>query len=224
MVGEGLKPELDNLKEEILKMGRFLEDQIYNAVKALVRKDAQLAQKVINNDEIIDQMELDIEKKSLGILALKQPMASDLRLVGTSLRIIIDLERMADHAENIARVAIDLHTQTYIKPLIDIPRMAKLAQKMIESALNAFIDEDISMAMEIIPLEIEMDALHDQVFRELLSYMMQDPRTIPQATALLLVGGHLERIGDHATNLAEMVIYIARGTRIDLNEMARNQE
>jgi len=223
MVSEGLKHDLDKLKEEILKMGRLLEEQVYNSVKALTDKDAELATSVIVNDEIIDRMELDIEKKCLGLIALKQPMAGDLRLIGTCLRIIVDIERMADHAEDIAKIAIDLHKQTYIKPLIDIPRMAKTSQQMIEIALNAFISGDTQLAISVVPMEIEMDGLYDQIFRELLSYMIQDHKNIPQATALLLVAGHLERIGDHATNLAEMVIYVMEGTRIDLNEVARSQ-
>lgn len=224
MVHEGLQNELDKLKEEILRMGRLLEEQIHNAVKALADKDPDLAHKVIEKDEIIDQMELDIERKALGLIALRQPMARDLRLIGTCLRIIIDIERMADHAEDIARVAVELHKQMYIKPLIDIPRMAKLAQDMVNISLTAFIQGDVQLAMSLIPFEIEMDALYDQVFRELLSYMMQDHRNIPQATAFLLVAGHLERIADHSTNLAEMVVYTVDGKRIDLNEVARSQK
>lgn len=223
MVNEPLKNELEKLKEEILKMGRLLEEQVYKSVKALVEKDIELANEVILNDDKIDQMELGIEKKALGLIALKQPMASDLRFIGTTLRIIIDIERMADHAEDIAKIAIDLHAQTYIKPLIDIPRMASVAQQMIEKALTAFIDEDTPLAMSLIPMENEMDAIYNQVFRELLSYMMQDAKNIPQATDLLLVAGHLERLGDHATNLAEMVVYITEGKRINLNELARKE-
>lgn len=223
MVQEGMQQELDKLKEEILKMGRLLEEQIYHAVKSLAQKDILLAEEVIRKDEIIDRMELEIERKALGLIALKQPMAGDLRLIGTALRIIVDVERMADHAEDIAKVAIDLHEQTYIKPLIDIPRMATTAQQMVKIALNAFIDGNVDLALSIIPMEIEMDGLYDQIFRELLSYMMQDYRNIPQATAFLLVAGHLERIADHATNLAEMVIYVVEGKRVDLNDIARSQ-
>ena len=163
-------------------MGRLLESQVYKSVKSLVEKDIELAYEVIATDDKIDQMELEIEKKALGLIALKQPMASDLRFIGTALRIIIDMERMGDHAEDIAKVTIDLHEQTYIKPLIDIPRMAKSAQKMMEIALSAFIDEDTSLAMSLIPWIMEMDAIYDQIFWELLSYMMQDAKTSSQAT------------------------------------------
>ncbi|MDD4627553.1 MAG: phosphate signaling complex protein PhoU [Syntrophomonas sp.] len=221
MLNETLACDMEKLKEEILKMGRLLEEQLYKAVKSLVEKNLELAQEVIAHDDLIDQMEMDIEKKSLGILALKQPMASDLRLIGTALRIIVDIERMADHAEDIAHLTIALYDQVYIKPLIDIPRMAAIVQKMLEKALNAFVNHDVNLAMSLIPLEEEIDKLYDQIFRELLSYMMQDPKNIPQATSLLLVSGHIERIGDHATNLAEMVVYLVEGKRIDLNRMAR---
>ncbi|MBO8158598.1 phosphate signaling complex protein PhoU [Thermosyntropha sp.] len=221
MVAENLQNELKRLKEEILKMGRLLEEQVYKSVKSLVDKDLNLANEVIARDDLIDQMEFDIEKKTLGLIALKQPMARDLRLIATILRMIIDMERMADHAEDIARITIALYEQPYIKRLIDIPRMADIGQEMIKKALDAFIYENVGTAMSLIPMEEEMDALYEQIFRELLSYMMQDPRTITQATELLLVAGHLERIGDHATNLAEMVIYIAEGRRIDFNELAR---
>jgi phosphate transport system protein len=223
MGNEPLAFELEKLKEDILKMGRLMEEQLYKSVKSLVDKNYVLAQEVIKNDDIIDQMELDIEKKTLEIIALKQPMASDLRLIGTSLRIIVDIERMADHAEDIAHTTMDLYEQAYIKPLIDIPRMATVAQAMVEKALKAFINKDTELAMTLLPLEEEIDGLYDQIFRELLSYMMQDPRNIPQATALLLVAGHIERIGDHATNLAEMVVYLVDGKRIDLNRIARSQ-
>lgn len=224
MAHEALQNELDKLSEEVLKMGRLLEEQIHNAVKALIDKDVNLAEQVIANDEIIDQMENDIERKSLSLIALKQPMAGDLRLTGSFLRLIIDIERMADHAEDIARIALDLHEQTYIKPLIDIPRMAKLGQDMVDVAMKAFIERDVDLAMSIVPMEIEMDGLYDQVFRELLLYMMQDHRNIAQATSLLLVAGHLERIADHATNLAEIVVFVVEGRRIDINARARRRE
>lgn len=215
--------ELGKIKEEVLKMGRLLEEQVYNSVKALAEKNLDLANEVVKKDDIVDQMELEIEKKCLSILALQQPMAKDLRLIATILRIIIDMERMADHSEDIARTTIDLYDQPYIKRLIDIPRMGTVAGQMVELAINALINEDTSLAMSIIPLEQEMDALYNQVFRELLSYMMQDPKTIPQATRLLLVAGNLERVGDHATNLAEMVVYMVEGKRIDINRAARSQ-
>lgn len=218
-----LTVELEMLKEEVLKMGRLLEEQVYKSVKSLVDKNLELANEVIEKDDIVDQMELEIEKKCLSILALKQPMAKDLRLIGTVLRIIVDIERMADHAEDVARIAIELYDQPYIKRLIDIPRMGQEAQQMVETALQALIDENVDLAMSLLPMECEMDGLYNQIFRELLSYMMEDARNIAQATRLLLVAGSLERIGDHATNLGEMVVYVVEGRRIDINRQARQQ-
>ncbi len=223
MIRESLEKELIKLKEEVTIMGRLLADQVLKSVKALVDKDLKLAREVIENDDIVDKMERELESKALELIALKQPMASDLRLIGTVLRMIVDIERMADHAEDIARIAIDLYDKKYIKPLIDIPRMSDNAQKMIETALAAFIEADVNISNTLVAMEVEMDCLYDQIFRELLSYMLQDQKNIPQATALLLVAGHLERIGDHATNLGEMVIYTVQGIRVDLNKIAREQ-
>jgi len=218
---DSLENRLVSLKEDILKMGRLLQNQIYKSIRSLVDKDLVLAQEVIAKDDIIDKMELDIERKCLCLIALKQPLAGDLRFIGTALRIIVDLERMGDHAEDIAKIAIDLHEQTYMKPLIDIPKMAQIAEDMVVIALKAFVDGDTAMAMSLVAMEKQVDALYDEVFRELLSYMMRDQGNIPQATSLLLVAGHLERIADHATNLGEMVIYIVEGKRVDINVLAR---
>lgn len=222
MVIDTLENELVKLKEEIMKMGYLLEEQIFKAVKSLVDKDLKMAQEVISRDDIIDRMELEIEKKCLQLIAMKQPMAGDLRFIGTALRIIVDMERMADHAEDISEITIRLYEQTYIKPLIDIPRMAKIAEEMVRIALKALIDADVNLAMCLVDLERQSDELYEQVFRDLLTYMMQDTQNIPQATDLLLVAGHLERIADHATNLGEMVIYTVEGRRVDINVLARN--
>ena len=224
MPSDSLENRVSSLKEDILKMGRLLQEQIYKSIRSLVDKDLVLAREVIENDDIIDKMELDIENKSLCLIALKQPMAGDLRFIGTALRIIVDLERMGDHAEDIAEIAIDLYEQTYMKPLIDIPKMAQIAEDMVIIALKAFVDGDTALAMSLAAMEKQVDTLYDDVFKELLSYMMRDQGNIPQATSLLLVAGHLERIADHATNLAEMVIYIVEGKRVDINVIAREGE
>ena len=223
MVVETLENELAKVKEELMKMGCLLEEQIFKAVKSLVDKDLELAHEVIVRDDIIDKMELEIEKKCLQLVALKQPMARDLRFIGTALRIIVDMERMADHAEDICEITIRLYDQTYIKPLIDIPRMAQIAQEMVKIALQAFIDGNVELAMSLVEMESQSDNLYEQVYRDLLTYMMQDAHNIPQASDLLLVAGHLERIADHATNLAEMVIYNVEGRRIDINVLARTK-
>lgn len=218
-----LTEELEKLKEDLLKMARLLEGQLYKCIKCLVDKNVPLAEEVIKNEDLVDQMEFEIEKKALGLIALKQPMAKDLRLIATVLRMIVDMERMADHVEDIAIIAIDLHDQTYMKPLIDIPRMGSIAEQMVEKAIQALIDEDRELALSLVEMERELDGLYEQIFRELLSYMMQDHKNIPQATSLLLVAGHLERIGDHATNLGEMILYLVDGRRVDLNKIARGE-
>jgi phosphate transport system protein len=223
MVVETLENELAKVKEELMKMGCLLEEQIFKAVKSLVDKDLELAHEVIARDDIIDKKELEIEKKCLQLVALKQPMARDLRFIGAALRIIVDMERMADHAEDICEITIRLYDQTYIKPLIDIPRMAQIAQEMVKIALQAFIDGNVELAMSLVEMESQSDNLYEQVYRDLLTYMMQDAHNIPQASDLLLVAGHLERIADHATNLAEMVIYNVEGRRIDINVLARTK-
>jgi phosphate transport system protein len=219
---DSLENQLELLKEDILKMGSLLQEQIYKANRSLTEKNMELAREVIEKDDILDQMDLDIEKKCLYLIALKQPMAKDLRFIGTAFRIIGDIERMGDHAEDIAKIAIDLYEQTYMKPLIDIPKMAQIAQNMVVTAMKAFIEGDVNMAMSLVAMEKEVEVLYDLVFKELLSYMMRDQGNIPQATSLLLVAGHLERIADHATNLGEMVIYMVDGRRVDINVLARS--
>lgn len=224
MVVDNLEIELKKLKEEILKMGRLLEEQIYKAVRSLVEKNIDLAKEVIDRDDIIDAMTLEIENKCLQLIALKQPMACDLRFIGTALRIIVDMERMADHAEDICEITIRLHEQKYIKPLIDIPRMSEIAEEMVRVALKAYVDGDVNLAMSLVEMERQSDNLYEQVYRDLLLYMMQDAHNIPQASDLLLVAGHLERIADHATNLGEMVIYNVEGRRVDINVLAREEK
>ncbi len=221
MVVDSLEVELVKLKEEIMKMGRLLEEQIYKAVKSLVDKDIEMAREVIARDDIIDAMALEIENKCLELIALKQPMARDLRFIGTALRIIVDMERMADHAEDICEITINLYDQKYIKPLIDIPRMAEIAEQMVRVAMKAYIDSNVDLAMTLVEMERQSDDLYVQVYRDLLTYMMQDAHNIPQASDLLLVAGHLERIADHATNLGEMVVYNVEGRRVDINVIAR---
>lgn len=209
--------ELDSLRKEILRMGTLVEEAIYKAVRSLAQKDSQLAQRVIDDDDQVDALEHEIERKCLSLLALQQPIASDLRLIGTALKLITDLERMADHASDIARTTIRLEGQPLIKPLVDIPRMAEIVQRMVRAALTAYVDVDEAAAHKMIEADDEIDHLYSQIFRELLVIMMEDPRTITQATHLLFVASHLERIADHATNLGEWVIYMVTGERHELN-------
>ncbi|MDR7867408.1 MAG: phosphate signaling complex protein PhoU [Sporomusaceae bacterium] len=206
--------ELETLRQEILRMGELVGQSIEDAVQSLARQDEQLAKKVIAGDDVIDQLEMDIEDKCMVLIARQQPMARDLRIIGTGLKITTDLERMGDHAFDIAKVTVRLANQPLIKPLVDIPRMARMAQKMLADSLEAYMKMDIALAEKVCLADNEVDDLYQQVFRELLTYMMEDPRTIGQATQLIFVGRYLERIADHATNIAEWVIYLVTGQRL----------
>jgi phosphate transport system protein len=218
MTRQSYKEEVESLRNDLLKMAHLVEKSIIKSVESLANKDIELARKIIADDDIIDDMEHDIEKRCLRLLALQQPMASDLRAIGTALKIITDLERMADHASDIAKITIRLDGQPLIKPLIDIPRMANIAESMIHDVLTAFVEGDVELAEEVSKRDDDVDNLYAQIFRELLLIMMEDPRTITQATYLLFVAQYLERVADHVTNLSEWVIYMVTGERKELNE------
>lgn len=218
-----LQQDVDSLKDDILKMGVLVQEIIQKAVRSMVTKDIELAYEVKKQDDLVDAMELAIEHKCLTMLALKQPMAGDLRAIGTAFRAITDLERISDHAEDLADITISLKDEPYIKPLIDIPHMADICQQMLRDSLNAYVKGNIELAYSLVDMEIQVDQIYDQIFRELLVFMMQDPRTITQAASLLLAAGHFERIADHVTNIGEMVIYMIEGRRIDMNRLAREQ-
>jgi len=209
---------LEELQQEILRMGSLVEQAIYNSVNSLATQNVGLADEVIKGDKVIDQMELDIEDKCLKLIATQQPIATDLRRISTGFKIITDLERMADHSVDIARITKRLAGQPLIKPLVDIPRMAALAQQMVKDGLDAYVKGDVELARTLNEKDDEVDHIYSQIFRELLTYMMKDPRTISQATYLLFVGRYIERIADHATNIAERVIYLVTGERPDLND------
>jgi phosphate transport system protein len=199
-------------------MGLMVEEAIRDAVESLKSRDEELARQVIEGDDKIDELETQIEQKCLRLLALQQPMAVDLRMIGTALKIITDLERMADHAVDIAKVTIRIGNEPLIKPLIDIPRMAEITQRMVRECLDSFIRRDTTLAHKMADWDEEVDHLYAQVFRELLLFMIGDPKTIKQATHLLFVGQHLERSADHATNVGEWVVYMVTGEKKDLNK------
>jgi len=210
--------ELKGLQQEILRMGSMVEEAIDRAVTSLKNQDAQLALQVRAGDEAIDDMELEIEDRCVKLIATQQPMAKDLRKISVAFKIITDLERMADYASDIAKSTIKISKEPLIKPLIDIPRMAKLTQKMVKDSLDSYVNEDVQLAESLAAADDEVDSLHSQVLRELLTYMMEDPKTIHQATHLTFVSRYLERIADHATNIGERVIYMVTGKRQDLND------
>ena len=200
--------ELEELKENLLKMAALVEEAINNAVQSLVKRDSELAKKTLDGEDRINKLEIAIEDMCLKLLALRQPMAADLRFITSAMKIITDLERIGDQAVNIAERAVSLNEEPQLKPYIDIPRMAEIAQSMVKDVLDAFVNKDSKLARLVCERDDLVDGLNDQVFRELLTYMISDPKTITRAVHLMIVCRCLERIGDHATNIAEDVIFM----------------
>ena len=206
--------ELRELNKQLLRMSALVEEAISRSVKALVERKDELAEGVFKSEEAINMLEIEIDELALRLLALHQPKAIDLRFITSVMKINSDLERIADQAVNIAERTQEIIKQPLLKPLIDIPRMAILAQKMVKDSIDALVNKDEALARDICKRDDEVDSLNDQIFRELLIYMMQDSKTITRAVELILVGRHLERIADHATNIAEDVIYFVKGKTI----------
>ncbi len=209
-----LDEEFDQLKEKLLRMAALTEEAISLAITSLKERKENLAQQVLKQEEDIDVLDVELDKLCLTLLARHQPMAVDLRFLTSVLRISSELERIADQAVNIAQRSLELLKSPTLKPLIDIPRMAQLAKKMVKDAIDAFIQKDTELAKNVCERDDEVDDLNDQIFRELLTYMLQDPSSIKKAVDLILVGRHLERIADHATNISENVIYFVKGKTI----------
>jgi phosphate transport system protein len=202
--------ELNQLKAELLRMAGLVERAINNAVEALVHRNTSLAERTIAEDNQINEIELGIDEQCLELLALHQPMAADLRFITSAMRINTDLERIGDQAVNIAERVIALNREPQLKPYIDIPRMAEITQSMVKDVLDAFVNGDAQLARSVCERDDQVDALNDQVFRELLTYMISDPQTITRSVHLILVSRCLERIADHATNIAEGVIFMVK--------------
>jgi phosphate transport system protein len=200
--------ELEELKGNLLKMAALVEESIRDAVRSLVKRDSELAQQTFAKEDRINGLEIVIDDMCLRLLALRQPMAVDLRFITAAMKIITDLERMGDQAVNIAERAISLNQEPQLKPYIDIPRMAEITQSMVKDVLDAFVTKDSKLARSVCERDDLVDGLNDQVFRELLTYMMSDPKTTPRAVHLMIVCRCLERIADHATNIAEDVIFM----------------
>jgi len=200
--------ELEQLKARLLEMGGLAEDRTRSAVRALVDRDHALVEKVLVSDAAINQLHIEIDDRCFKLLALHQPMAVDLRAIVAAVKINTDLERVGDLAINIAEAVARYLQHPPVKELIDIPRMAQIAQDMLRDALDAFVRRDTALAQKVLDADDALDALKTQVFRELLTYMLQDPQKIEPSLDLILVSRHLERIGDHATNIAEDVIFM----------------
>lgn len=209
--------QLEDLNIKLIKMGAMVQEIIEMALKALTTQDLELARKVPIFDDKIDELELEIEMECMKLLALQQPMAKDLRVVGTIMKIITDLERMGDHAVNISKETLKIGETKLIKPLIDIPRMAQLSEAMVRKSLDAFMKADIDLAFEVAKDDDAVDEIYERIYMELIEMMIQNPTIISQATNLLFIGRYLERISDHATNIGERVIYMVTGELQEIN-------
>jgi phosphate transport system protein len=206
-----LQRELEQARSDIVHLGSLVENAIELSVQALKDRDADLAQQVINDDDAINQLRYTIEEECLELIATQQPAASDLRMVIAAMHVAVELERMADHAKGNAEITKRIYREPLLKPLIDIPIMARIAREMIHAAIDAFMARDADAVQEIAARDDEIDGLYQQVFRELLTYMIEDPRTITRATHLLWAAHNLERIGDRVTNVCERVIFMTTG-------------
>jgi phosphate transport system protein len=206
--------ELEGLKQTLLAMGALVEDQIRRAMRALIERDEALAQDVIERDRQVNAYDVEIDEKCVELLALHQPTAGDLRFITTTMKIVTDLERIGDQAVNIAQRSLELNQEPQLKPYIDLPRMADKAQRMVKESLDAFVARDTELARQVCAKDDEVDGIREQVFRELLTYMMSDARTIPRAIRLILISRFLERVADHATNIAEMVVYLVESRMV----------
>jgi phosphate transport system protein len=206
--------ELDLLKQKLVFMASLTEAMIFKSIKSLTERKDFLIGEVNKDEEKVNLLQIEIDELCLNLLALRQPMATDLRFITSAMKINSELERIGDLAVNITQRAAVLIKQSQLKPYIDIPRMADLAQKMVKDSLDSFVRQDVEMARSVLTRDDEIDLLKDQIFRELLTFMISDASSIPRALELILVSRHLERIGDHATNIAEDVIYMVLGKDI----------
>jgi phosphate transport system protein len=208
------KEELDEMQSRLLEMAGLVESAIHQSVDALVQRDEQSAKEVLWKEALINQKDIEIDEYATRLLALYQPMARDMRFLTAVIKINGDLERMGDLAVNIAQRAVSLTAQSPVKPLIDIPRMAQLVESMLLRTLDAFVKSDAEEATSVLTADDEVDALRDSVYQELVTYMQSDPSTVPAAVDLMFVARNLERIADHATNIAEDVVFLVKGVDV----------
>jgi len=206
--------QLRSLNEKLLLIGHKAETSIADATRALIERKPSLAQRVIDEDDQLDQLELEIDDICLEILALEQPVASDLRFITTAMKIVGDIERIGDNGVNIARRALEILHEPELKPIIDVPVAAAAAQRILKESLDAFVHGDAKLAKRVIEGDRYIDDVCEQMLRELLTYMFEDPSTITRALRLIFVARNLERVGDHAANIAEMVIFLVEGQDI----------
>ncbi|HZP44883.1 MAG TPA: phosphate signaling complex protein PhoU [Candidatus Binataceae bacterium] len=206
--------ELRGLRSGLIEMGGLVEGQIAEAIQSLIDRDSARARATITRDHEVNRMDVENDERAIRLLALHQPAAGDLRFITTALKITTDLERIGDNAVNVCERVLELNEEPQLKPYIDLPRMAAIAQTMVRDSVDAFMRNDPELAQRVIDRDDEVDSLNYQIYRELLSYMAEDPGTIPRATRILFVSKYLERVADHATNIAEMVVYMVNGRSI----------
>ena len=216
MTREAYQRNLRELQDEVLVLGSMIEKALERSMQALKGRDLDLAKQVLDEDKRVDKKRYEIEEQALDIMSCQAPMASDLRILLAILSIVTDLERMGDHAAGNAKIAVMIGNEPPLKPLIDLPRMNDRVIDMLHRSLNAFISHDAEAARKIVPEDDDVDNLYDQVFRELLTFMMEDPRTITRATRLIWVGHNLERTGDRVTNICERVVFMVTGKMEEL--------
>lgn len=209
-----LDHDLDRVRQMLLRMGGMVEGMVAKATQALIDRSSRLCNEVIDGDNQVDQLEMEIDELSHSILGRRQPTAVDLRFLVAVMKINSDLERIGDSAVNIAQSVEQINEQPPLKPYIDLPHLSQLVQKMVRNSLDAFVNKDTKLATEVCQSDDEVDGLYKQIFRELLTYMIEDPKTVSRALHLLLIARNLERIADHATNIAEDVIYYVEGRDI----------
>ncbi|MDX1763508.1 MAG: phosphate signaling complex protein PhoU [bacterium] len=203
--------ELAQLKEKLLYMGGLVEGMIRESIGSLLNRKSSLAEQVLVKDLTVNRLEVEIDEAAIQILALRQPTAKDLRFLTTALKIGTDIERIGDEAVNIAERAIELNKEPHLKPYIDIPRMAEMAEQMLKDSLDAFVNHNTRLALKVCKEDDFIDDLNRQILRELLTYMIEDPATVSRAMKIVFVSKYLERIADHSTNIAEMVVYMVEG-------------
>jgi len=203
--------ELEELHMDLINMGSLVEESIENTILALKKQDVELARRIFINDDVIDNLESRIERRCLNLIARQQPLAKDLRTISTALKMITDMERIADHSADIAEITIRMANEKYIKPLLDIPKMAELARQMVNKSIDAYVKQDIELAKEVCNSDDAVDDLFFKIILELINLMKNDPQTVEQAINFMFIAKYLERMADHATNIGEWVVYNVTG-------------
>lgn len=218
MTRTGFDYALDELNNDLLRMGSIVEKQIHQCIEALVKQNEKLAEQIIENDDLVDDLQKEIENKCIKLIAKEQPLAIDLRTIISTTKLVTDLERIADFAVDIAKITIRLKNEKYIKELVDIPKMGEIVKEMIRKALDAHVAGDVEGAYAACKMDDEIDALYKKVFSDLVALMEKGQKNFNQITQLLFVSKHLERVGDHITNVCEWTIYLVTGEQKDLND------